>query len=275
MLPLLLVVAAPVAALDLPAAGRSLSLEAEPGDTGRRRAKILLRDPSIAVPFPDLASTGATLRIDGGPDPGQCSASIELPAEGWRALGGDGALRGYRYHDPEGASGGVVGILILPGLIEVRARGKAFPCGMTAAQLAPVEVVLEAGADRYCAAFGGRVLRNEPGSFRAQHAPAPDSCPDVAVPVSAASLNILHGLSCSEGSFCRFDDRLALLLQWIEDAGCPDAVTLQEVSVAGEPLIRAALPGLCGGVYQAAYLGGTSSTTSCTWCVTPCSSSKR
>lgn len=48
--------------------------------------------------------------------------------------------------------------------------------------------------------------------------------------ITVASLNILHGLPCPRDSAsCRLADRIELLFQWIQAAGCPDVVTLQEV----------------------------------------------
>lgn len=53
--------------------------------------------------------------------------------------------------------------------------------------------------------------------------------------VAVANLNILHGLACNPpvpgyGDQCRIRDRVDLLFRHIEEAGCPDIVTLQEVS---------------------------------------------
>ncbi len=49
--------------------------------------------------------------------------------------------------------------------------------------------------------------------------------------VTVAQLNILHGTSglCNQTANCRLTDRIDLLYRWIERAGCPDVVTLQEV----------------------------------------------
>ncbi len=55
---------------------------------------------------------------------------------------------------------------------------------------------------------------------------ATPSTPDV----TFASLNILHGLSCpAETAFCRVEERVDLFYDWVEDAGCPDVLTIQEV----------------------------------------------
>ena len=48
--------------------------------------------------------------------------------------------------------------------------------------------------------------------------------------VTVASLNVLHGVFCPPATLdCRVADRVELLFDWLEAAGCPDVVTLQEV----------------------------------------------
>jgi endonuclease/exonuclease/phosphatase family metal-dependent hydrolase len=51
--------------------------------------------------------------------------------------------------------------------------------------------------------------------------------------VTVVNLNILHGFACdplvpADGDQCRVEDRIALLVQHLDAAGCPDIVTLQE-----------------------------------------------
>ncbi len=238
-------------ATDVPVAGRTLRLDAEAG--GARRARVLLADPAIAPPFPDLAAGGARLRLHGGVAPGQCHAVVDLDPAGWRPIDGDGARRGFRWRAPPGSPAEVRRVVVRPGRISVSARGPGLPCALEAAQDLPVSAVLEAADTRWCAAFGGEIAGNRAGRFRARHAPPPAACPPR---VTLASLNILHGLACPPDTFqCRFDERVALLFQWIERAGCPDVVTLQEVSVPQAPTLVEALPGLCGGAYQAVYVG--------------------
>ncbi len=56
--------------------------------------------------------------------------------------------------------------------------------------------------------------------------------------LTVRNLNVLHGLFC-DGA-CRREERVALLFQWLERGGCPDVVTLQEISGGIAPLIREA-----------------------------------
>jgi endonuclease/exonuclease/phosphatase family metal-dependent hydrolase len=239
-----LALAAPSAALDRPVAGHRLELAPDPDLPARPRVRLELRDPDLAPPFPDLPTTGLTLRLHGGAADGQCAFALDLDAEHWERRGG--RREGFRHR---AASGGSPRALLAPGRFAFLARGEAVPCALEAAQRLPVTVVLEAGGTRWCAAFGGEPAANRPGHFLARDAPAPTQCPSGRV--TLADLNILHGLSCPiDTGWCRFEERLDLLGRWIEAAGCPDVVTLQEVSQAQAPTLVARLAGLCGGVYE-------------------------
>ena len=114
------------------------------------------------------------------------------------------------------------------GKITVKAKGAAFPCAASAPQHTPFEVSLRLGAERYCASFGGTIVRNVAGTFTAKASPAPLTCAGTGVRV--ATLNVLHGLVCPSGTAnCRLSDRIALLGQWILERKCPDVIALQEV----------------------------------------------
>ena len=73
-----------------------------------------------------------------------------------------------------------------------------------------------------------------------------------------AALNVLHGVTACGGEAtanCRAEDRLSLLADAIEAAGCPDVVGLQEVApeLQGARLPEMAADGLCAGAYDVAY----------------------
>src|SRR5262249_8221006 len=88
--------------------------------------------------------------------------------------------------------------------------------------------------------------------FRARKAPAPAACPGTGL--TLADLNILHGLSCPAATnLCRFPDRVARFFDTVEAAGCPDAITLQEVRNPQVPILTAPLPGVCGGASTPVY----------------------
>ncbi|MFV0317751.1 MAG: endonuclease/exonuclease/phosphatase family protein [Microthrixaceae bacterium] len=90
----------------------------------------------------------------------------------------------------------------------------------------------------------------------AEDAASPD---DDEPAVQIASLNVLHGNpiaapECAESDQCGAPDRVALLMRHIEESGCPQVVTLQEVDTRMEELIDAALPEVCDGAYTSSLL---------------------
>ena len=93
---LLLGLVSPAVALDVPAAGRALTLRASAARPGGRAASLLLEDAAIAAPFPD-PTLGSGLVVSGGAAEGQCRAEIALDPTRWKPIGGNGAQRGWRY----------------------------------------------------------------------------------------------------------------------------------------------------------------------------------
>ncbi len=241
---LLLIVAGAARAADVPVAGRRLAL-----GTDTRAARATLRDPAIAAPFADPRLAAGRLTINGGAADGQCFATLVLDPAGWVPIGRDGARGGYRYRDASGD----VRVVLRPGRIGVVVRRAAWPCvASPGPQRLPVVVTLDLDATRWCASFGGDVSRNAAGRFRAANALAPAACPTRSV--TAATLNVLHGVSCAPATAsCRFADRVALVAQWIEARGCPDVVTFQEILQAQVPTLTAAVAGVCGGTYAVTY----------------------
>jgi endonuclease/exonuclease/phosphatase family metal-dependent hydrolase len=85
--------------------------------------------------------------------------------------------------------------------------------------------------------------------------PGCESSPDEPpTSLSVATLNVLHGLFCAdETAACRLDERLDLLFAWIETSGCPDVITLQEITTGIEAAIAARAASVCGVTYQVGY----------------------
>lgn len=252
-------VAAAADAADVPIAGSRLALSASLNNLTPRNIAFRTLDAAIAGPFADPAD-GASLRVFASNAPGQCHANIALPAANWRAIGGDGPNRGWKYSDKSGAASGIRSVIIRPGKIVVRGRGgAAFPCGLEAAQQTPIAVVVQLGTARFCASFGGAVLANRPGQFRAIGATEPAACPDTA-DLTVATLNILHGISCPGGDRCRQEERVILAGQFIVERGCPDVVAFQEVLNANQPSIvtnvQNHLLDICPFPYQVLYTLG-------------------
>jgi endonuclease/exonuclease/phosphatase family metal-dependent hydrolase len=243
---LAVLVPAAAAAIDVPVQGKRLALRASQRQLARRSMLLELRDPAIAAPFADPRAGGATLVVYGGAAPGQCYAAIDLDPARWEPLRGDGSLYGYRYRDRSGSARGVHRVMVRPGRIVVGARGAAFPCALESGQREPVSAVLRIDDTRYCAAFAGTVRANVAGRFRSRCAPAPAQCPKADATV--ATLNVLHGFFCPGN--CRLADRMDLVFQWIAARGCPDVVSLQEVSIAVGAALNARLPGPCVRPYR-------------------------
>jgi endonuclease/exonuclease/phosphatase family metal-dependent hydrolase len=74
---------------------------------------------------------------------------------------------------------------------------------------------------------------------------------DLRAAVTVATLNVLHGLFCEPATdWCRAPARLALVWRYLEAAGCPDLVGLQEIGPRQEELVVSELPALCDGAYR-------------------------
>src|SRR5262245_45049373 len=249
-----------VDAADRPVGGKLLRLSAPSGNPAARSLTFrTTSDPSIASPFGD-PTTGASLFMFSSNQSGGCRLDVTLPPANWSAIGGDPA-KGWRYVDETGSAGGVRKVVVKRGgkggQIKIKAKGSSLPCAATASQNTPFEVSLRLGSERYCAAFGGTVARNEVGKFQAKDSRAPLTC--AGGDVRVATLNVLHGLFCPAATVnCRLSDRIALLGQWILDRKCPDVIALQEVwsSSPGVDVlsnVQTQLVGICPDDYRVAF----------------------
>jgi endonuclease/exonuclease/phosphatase family metal-dependent hydrolase len=245
---------------DRPIGGKLLRLSEKNGNPAARSLIFrATRDASIAMPFGD-PTTDASLFLFSSNQIGGCRLDVTLPPANWSAIGGDPA-KGWRYLDEAGSAGGVNKIVVKHGAkggqIKIKAKGPSLPCAATAPQNTPFEVGLRMGGERYCAAFGGTVARNEVGKFQAKDSPPPLTC--AGSDVRVATLNVLHGLFCPPASAsCRLSDRIALLGQWILDRKCPDVIALQEVwsnSPGMDVLsnVQSQLVGICPDDYRVAF----------------------
>ncbi|HZR84244.1 MAG TPA: endonuclease/exonuclease/phosphatase family protein [Candidatus Binatia bacterium] len=69
--------------------------------------------------------------------------------------------------------------------------------------------------------------------------------------VTAADLNLLHGLFCPDDTdHCRLPDRVALFFDFVALRGCPDVVTLQEVWPPAVDLMRPRVATVCPFPYE-------------------------
>jgi endonuclease/exonuclease/phosphatase family metal-dependent hydrolase len=215
-----LLAAAPAAAAETPVAGTSLVLREV---AGAPLLMLGLHGPGLQPAALDPRA-GAALLLGASSAPGRCRIERPLDPAHWIRLGRGATPRAWIHLDlrPESR----VLALLLPGVLYAVASGEAAACDLAGPQALPIPVELRAGQARLCAAFGGQVIHDEPGHFEARHAPAPAGCVDA--DLTLANLNVLHGLGCP--GQCRLADRVALLFDFLEERGCPDVVTLQEVA---------------------------------------------
>jgi hypothetical protein len=89
---LLLAVAVPAPAIDVPVAGRQIVLRGSAKRPAGRALRLVIRDGAIAAPFPD-PTAGAGLIVSGGDSDGQCHAEIVRDPLRWAPFGGAGAQR--------------------------------------------------------------------------------------------------------------------------------------------------------------------------------------
>jgi endonuclease/exonuclease/phosphatase family metal-dependent hydrolase len=79
---------------------------------------------------------------------------------------------------------------------------------------------------------------------------------DVSSPaqVRVVSQNLLHGIACPpDGNHCDLPNRVALFLQQLQDAGCPELVGIQESNVEMVTLIQQSVGGVCDGAYEVVW----------------------
>jgi endonuclease/exonuclease/phosphatase family metal-dependent hydrolase len=74
--------------------------------------------------------------------------------------------------------------------------------------------------------------------------------------VRIVNLNLLHGVFCPpETNGCLAPDRVALLMQQLEAARCPEVVGLQEINANLATLLGKAVPKICDGEYEIVFGG--------------------
>lgn len=72
--------------------------------------------------------------------------------------------------------------------------------------------------------------------------------------LSVVSQNLLHGIACAEDSDrCALGARVALFAAQLDEAGCPDAVSVQEANQTTVDLLAVELPAVCDGAYEIAW----------------------
>src|SRR5688572_2835125 len=137
------------------------------------RLVFLSRDV-IRAPLPggadDPTVHGASLRVTSG---NAETAVFDLPAANWLA-NGSGTVFSYRNVQAPAGPSAVKVVRVSNGrLIKVTARGTGI--SLNEPTQGSMDVVLTSGSDRWCASFGGVILRDEAGRFIAKNA-GPGTC---------------------------------------------------------------------------------------------------
>ncbi len=146
-----------------------------------RIAKFSSRD-AFVIPAPgsadDPTMSGATLEMFDVVVGGAGNVTFSLDASGWRGLGSPAGSRGYRYSgskDTVNPSAACRTVFLRDDRISAICRGASVT-------LSPPfngnqGIILSTGGTRYCAEFGGKILRNDSRGFRRKNAFAQLTCP--------------------------------------------------------------------------------------------------
>ncbi len=154
---------------DVSLAGQALAIR--PGKLLRLRARPMDSDPLPGLTG-DPTLGGALLHVvdtHEGSD-----LELALPASGWRAIGRDGA-RGYRYRGAGTEADPCTSVVLKKGKLHVKCKGSAIEFGLPAEGEIFVQLDLGAAGKRYCAAFGGKSVKNATDSLKRRNAP-PSTC---------------------------------------------------------------------------------------------------
>jgi hypothetical protein len=142
---------------------------------------VLSADPSITSPGPDdpaAPTLGGGLLEVVNPATGESDA-FPLPAANWKGTGSPAGSRGYTYTDSRQTAGPCKSVKIWNGKrLSARCHGAQIAFSLDEASQSSLGVKLTLGnGDRYCMLFGGTIVKDEPGLFKAKDAPAPAACP--------------------------------------------------------------------------------------------------
>jgi polyvinyl alcohol dehydrogenase (cytochrome) len=158
-----------------PLTGRRLVLTDVAGAVRQIAARSI--DPAITLgagngSVDDPTGFGASLRVRTTTGDG-FDTFYQLPKTAWHLLGRPGDNRGYRFRS---RTGPILSAVVRPGR-QITLKGKGALGHTLATNPAPIDVVLEVGARRYCMEFGGTVTFAAQRRLRAMDAPAPTACP--------------------------------------------------------------------------------------------------
>src|SRR5256712_9057587 len=149
--------------------GRMLTMHA--AASGRQRTLFLARSTAIVAPArggpDDPTVVGATLALRAASGE---SAAFDLPASNWSV---NAAGTAYKFRNPGAPT---VRMALVKDHATVRVGTRATGITLDEPSQGSIAVLFTSGTLRYCAYFGGTVVRDQPGSFIARNAPPPPSC---------------------------------------------------------------------------------------------------
>jgi hypothetical protein len=159
--------------------GRRLAMS----DAGPAARGLTITSKARIVPAPGLHGGtdptlgGATLEVV-NPTTSE-TATIALPAAGWRGVGSPPGSKGYRYDDHFAALGPCSQALVSSTRFSVRCGGAGIGFSLNEPSQGSLVVRFSMGSEglRRCMLFGGSVKRDIPGLFIAVKAPEPVTCP--------------------------------------------------------------------------------------------------
>jgi hypothetical protein len=135
---------------------------------------------TFALPTVDPVAVGGTLRVfDVATTAGDDTYPLPTggtPPLGWKGLGIPAGAKGYKYKGAGTPGDPCKIVLVKETVIKGVCRGAGM--ALTPPFTGDVGVILTlGGTDRYCARFGGDVVKNDPTLTKRKNAPAPGACP--------------------------------------------------------------------------------------------------
>jgi hypothetical protein len=180
---------------DFPITGKKLTMVQTL--SGAQLLVFISRDV-IRAPLPggpdDPTANGATLRVTSASSE---SAVFDLPAGNWTMNSSGTVFRYKNVQAPAGPSAVKVARIKNGSLIKVTAKGTGIT--LDEPSQGSIDLLLTSGTRRYCASFGGTILRDEPNRFMAKSAPA-GACPPPPPPTSTTSTTSTTATSTSSSS---------------------------------------------------------------------------